>query len=275
MSDRYEFDEDDCEGAIYTGVETLWTYRIEGAAKCQIADPLEGALAAKGWKQHTLETAGPGGVGAIRFSEFYRSSGFVIVNVDAPPTSFNIRIQARRRTADGSTPTAPPTAFLPWPCTPDRPPLPPDKPANRAAALKANQAIYARLPLPAGAEVTAHRDDTATAYGNGNVAIGYGSGWTLQLPPGTDPCASAAAFDAAMAKAGWERFTYDTPAGRQSRYFKPPRSVEATWNQNGTLFIMTMGNGATVGTNQHPDLPSFSAGATPESRGTPVPCRIR
>jgi hypothetical protein len=36
-----------------------------------------------------------------------------------------------------------------------------------------------------------------------------------------------------------------------------------------------MGNGAVVGTRQYPDGHEFVAGATPESRGNPVPCDLR
>ena len=274
VTDHYLTNEDSDDRAFASGVQTDWTYRISGVTKCQIADTLEHPLATAGWTQRTLETSGiPPEAGNARLTEFYRSGSSIVISLGAPPTSFEVRIVSHRRESDGSPSPAAAADLQMSLCHPDVPPAPPDKPVNRAAALKANQAIYSRLPIPAGAVVTAHSDDAATAMGNGNVPIGYGSGWDIQLPPGTHLCASAAAFDAAMAKAGWERFTTQSPAGRESRYFQPPRSVEVTWTGTGSLYVLVMNNGAVVGTRQHPDPKAFSAGATPETRGAPVPCK--
>ena len=103
---------------------------------------------------------------------------------------------------------------------------------------------------------------------------GFGSRWNLQLPPGNDPCQSAKTFDAAMAKAGWERFTAQTPAGRESQYFQPPRLVEVTWTGTGSLSVFVVNNGAVLGPRKHPGPNAFAAGATPESRGAPVACTM-
>jgi hypothetical protein len=256
---------------VAVGVETTWRYRLDSASKCQVADAFEGPIAAAGWTQFTLETAGPGGVGAIRLSDFTKPDAHVIVNVDAPPTDFNIRVQAHRKTQPAATP---PIASPFMPCQPDRPPPPPDRPVDKAAALAANQSIYAKLPIPPGATLVEKTPEAATAMGNGNVAIGYGTGWRLRLPAGTDLCAAASAFEAAMAKAGWERFTDQSTVGRESRFYQPPRSVEATIMPGGELYVLVMNNGAVVGTRQYPTGNQFTAGATPESRGQPVPCSL-
>ena len=272
QTDRYVIGEDPRDDLYASGVLTEWTYRIEGATKCQIADALERPLVAHGWTQQTLETAGiPPEAGNSRATQLYRSAAFIEIMYGAPPTTFTIRIQAVRRRDNGSK--APiPTIHPSSGCVPDRPPPPPHEVIDQAAFRKANHAIYARLPIPAGTVVTATMSGGATAWSPSGNTLGIGSRWNLQLPPGNDPCGSAKAFDAAMAKAGWERFTSQTAAGRESRYFQPPRLVEATWTGTGSLSIFVVNNGAVVGPRQHPQPKAFSPGATPESRGTPVAC---
>ncbi|HEV3364820.1 MAG TPA: hypothetical protein VG795_11915 [Acidimicrobiia bacterium] len=276
VSDRYviegvsESDWSGDEEPVAVGVETVWRYRIDGVSKCRIADAFEGPIAATGWSQLTTQAPGPDGM-AFREIRFSKPGALLIVNVDAPPTTFGLRVQAH--TKDLTVLSGPPTS--PYvPCRSDLPLPPPDTPAERAAALAANHSIYRKLPIPAGATLVEETPEAATVFGNGNVPIGYGSQWKLRLPAGTELCAVAAAFDAAMAKAGWERFTEGVGAGRSSDFYTPPRWVEVTLTPQGDLYVLVMGDGAVVGTQQYPSGHQFEAGATPESRGQPVACTL-
>lgn len=200
---------------VAVGVETTWEYHLDNATKCQVAAALEVPLAGAGWAQDTLETSGAGGVANVRYSQFAKPGEYVAVSLGAPATSFAMRVQAHTTTTWLPTPQ-PSSPFSA--CHPDLPPSPPDTPVEVTAALAANQPIYAALPIPAGAALIEKTPEAATAMGSGNVAIGYGTSWRLQLPSGTGLCGSAATFEGAWRK----------PAGNASPTRAPPAATAAS-----------------------------------------------
>lgn len=204
----------------------------------------------------------------------FRPPAYVVFGVDSPPSRFTLLVQAHsNRRYPTSSPTGEPAPAGFVPCRPDRPPRPPDSPVDRDAHLAANTELFAGLPLPRGVRVVSNNLETGTAMGNGMVPVGYVSSWRLVPSSGVDACGLAEEFEAAMAAAGWERFSWQAPSLRTSWFFDPPRSVELELAPDGAHTILVSGNGAVVGTRQYPgDRTAFEPGATPESRGEPIAC---
>jgi hypothetical protein len=141
-------DDEDEDRSIAIAVETAWTYTVEGATKCQLAEALEVPLAGAGWKQYTSQTAGPSGVGAVRYNEFSRSPAFVTVVINAPPVSFDVRVQAHGSSPNFGSELG--SSHL-VPCQPDQPLPPPAQPADRAGALAAattSHPVPSKRPSP-------------------------------------------------------------------------------------------------------------------------------
>lgn len=258
-----------------TGVSTTWTYEVQGHSKCELAATFEEPMVADGWKRRSLETAGPRGeISSIRSTDLYRPPAHAVFGVPSPPDRIVLSVQARSNqrypTIQGSEEPAP-EGFVP--CRGDRPPPPPDTPVDREAHLAGNAELFAHLPLPRSVRVVAQNPETGTAMGNGGVAIGFVSSWQLVPSRSVQACALAQEFEAAMASAGWERFSWQTANLRTSWFFDPPQSVEFELAPDATFRILASVNGAIVGTRQYPgDRVKFKAGATPESRDEAVPC---
>lgn len=276
VTDSYVLEEDEDEHSIATGLMTTWSYEIEGRSKCELADTFEAPMEAAGWQRTSMETMGATPPSLERFSYFFRSPARATVTMDGGSRRFWVEVQARSAARKRVVqPTGDDSSALFVTCRPDPPPPPPHPPADHDAALAENERIFRSLPLPAGAVVTEHFPESATAMGASGGAIGYGSAWRLTPPADKDFCALARDFDTAMAAAGWERFTEQSFGMRDSHFYDPPRSVEFAITTGGIVHVLVMGNGAQVGTRQYPGHPAtFTPGATPESRGKPVPCLL-
>lgn len=248
----------DDESGVPYGVETTWRYHLAGGTLCRIAAAFEAPLRADGWVQYTLHTKGDDPRSPIRNSQLRKGDAQVIVAIESPPDRFAVVVQAHARPLNPLS-ERPPSDVE---CV-DRRPAPPE-------ALTANAALYARLPLPAGAVVT---EQSADGGGSSSFpgATGFGSSWRLRLPEDADVCTVAGRFETVMAAAGWERFTQNSQWARTSQYFRPPAVVEVSFQRGGqvAVFVMQKSTGAHPGGEA-----AYVPGATPEQRGQPAPCQV-
>lgn len=261
------------------GVETVWTYEVPAQTKCGIAEPFEAELIEDGWTQRSLETSGSDPTSNVRYSEFFLEPAHVALSVVSPPRTFAIRVQAHSQKRYPMTPQGDPFPAGDTACRqPDVPRVPqrPYLPGEKEAAHATNEAIYRGLPIPSGSKIVREvRDASASEFGDGDRS--YGSGWQLALPPGRAVCEVVAEFEAAMASDGWERFTLPSNGSgtRNGTFFKARPSIAYYMTSDGILDLLVSENGAKGGRQVPRDEGTiYKPGATPESRGQPVPCDL-